>query len=93
MSEGKQPKRMSIPEEASGVEIAFLPPMSGVSSTETRLDSGAINVRLGDGRTAEVLRNLCYALSSKKDEKGNASAWTKLVSHMHDLFTSPWCKS
>lgn len=86
MSEGKQPKRMSIPEEASGVEIAFLPPMSGVSSTETRLDSGAINVRLGDGRTAEVLRNLCYLLSIKKDEKGNASAWTKLVSYMQDLF-------
>jgi molybdopterin converting factor small subunit len=86
MTEGKQPKRMPIPEEASGVEIAFLPPMSGVSSTETRLDSGAINVRLGDGRTAEVLRNLCYLLSTKKDEKGNASAWTKLVSHMQDLF-------
>jgi hypothetical protein len=86
MSEGKQPKRMSIPEEASRVEIAFLPPMSGVSSTETRLDSGAINVRLGDGRTAEVLRNLCYALSNKKDDKGNASDWAKLVSHMQDLF-------
>ncbi len=60
--------------------------MSGVSSTETRLDSGAINVRLGDGRTAEVLRNLCYALSNKMDEKGNASDWAKLVSHMQELF-------
>jgi len=60
--------------------------MSGVSSTETRLDSGAISVRLGDGRTGEVLRNLCYELSSKKDEKGNVSAWARLVSDMHELF-------
>jgi len=84
--EGKQPARMSIPDEASAVEIAFLPPMSGVSSTETRLDSGAINVRLGDGRTAEVLRNLCYELSNKKGEEENTSAWTNLVSHIKDLF-------
>jgi hypothetical protein len=86
IEDGKQPKRMSIPEEASNVEIAFLPPMSGVSSTETRLDNGAINVRLGDGRTAEVLRNLCYALSSIKDDQKKASAWTTLVSQMYDLF-------
>jgi ABC-type cobalamin transport system ATPase subunit len=86
MEEGKQPARMSIPDEASAVEIAFLPPMSGVTSTETRLDIGAINVRLGDGRTAEVLRNLCYELSNKKDEEGNSSVWTKLVSHIKDLF-------
>jgi energy-coupling factor transporter ATP-binding protein EcfA2 len=86
MSEGRQPERTPIPEEAYDVEIAFLPPMSNVSSTETRLDSGAINVRLGDGRTAEVLRNLCYALSGKKDDKGDASDWAKLVSHMQELF-------
>jgi hypothetical protein len=86
LEEGKQPRRMAIPEEASSVEVAFLPPMSGVSSTETRLDSGAINVRLGDGRTAEVLRNLCYAISGKKDDKGNSSDWTKLVAHMRELF-------
>jgi hypothetical protein len=34
--------------------------MSGLAANETRLDPGAISVRLGEGRTAEVLRNLCY---------------------------------
>jgi len=86
MEEAKAPRRMSVPEEAYGVEIAFLPPMSGLASNETRLDSGAINVRLGEGRTAEVLRNLCFALHGKVDDKGLHSGWVRLVSHMNDLF-------
>jgi predicted ATPase len=60
--------------------------MSGLLSNETRLDTGAINVRLGEGRTAEVLRNLCYALSSQAPNERGASAWDALVSHMKDLF-------
>jgi hypothetical protein len=84
--EAKQPRRMPIPDEASDVQIAFLPPMSGLASNETRLDSGAINVRLGEGRTAEVLRNLCYALAEKKDGNGEISAWSTLTAHMDDLF-------
>jgi hypothetical protein len=86
MEEAKAPRRMPVPEEAYGVEIAFLPPMSGLASNETRLDSGAINVRLGEGRTAEVLRNLCFALHGKVDDKGLHSGWVRLVSHMNDLF-------
>ena len=42
------------------------PPMSGLAATETRLDQGAINVRIGEGRTAEVLRNLCYQVRRGK---------------------------
>jgi len=86
IEEAKQPKRMSVPDAASNVHVAFLPPMSGLALNETRLDSGAVNVRLGEGRTAEVLRNLCYAFSAKTDEKGTASYWEKLVSDIKDLF-------
>ena len=39
--------------------------MSGLASTETRLDQGAMNVRVGEGRTAEVLRNLCFRVLDK----------------------------
>jgi hypothetical protein len=63
--------------------IAFLPPMSGLAANETRLDPGAINVRLGEGRTAEVLRNLCYQILSRPD--GSAS-WAKLTEQIDDLF-------
>jgi hypothetical protein len=77
---------MPIPEYAYDVQVAFLPPMSGLASNETRLDSGAINVRLGEGRTAEVLRNLCHALSGKENGQTETKAWNKLVSDMKDLF-------
>ena len=76
-------RRMPVPEEAYDVQVAFLPPMSGLASNETRLDSGAIAVRLGEGRTAEVLRNLCYQL--KADEKAPEN-WPRLVGHIRDLF-------
>lgn len=57
--------------------------MSGLAATETRLDQGAINVRIGEGRTAEVLRNLCYQVRTEKPE-----LWQKIVEHIHDLFGS-----
>jgi hypothetical protein len=63
--------------------MAYLPPMSGLIANELRLDSGAIQVRLGEGRTAEVLRNLCYALSSRKEDP---SRWQSLEKRMRDLF-------
>lgn len=72
---------MPIPAEASSVHIAFLPPMSGLAANETRLDPGAINVRLGEGRTAEVLRNLCYLLVQRDGE-----AWGALSERIKSLF-------
>ena len=78
---GKMPDRMEIPDGAGQVQIAFLPPMSGLAATETRLDHGAVNVRVGEGRTAEVLRNLCFRIheDSPKD-------WGKLTKQIMSLF-------
>lgn len=53
--------------------------MSGLAETEDRLPEGAINVRIGEGRTAEVLRNLCYQIN-------NSSNWNALVTQIHNLF-------
>jgi len=55
---------MPVPDEAGKITIAYLPPMSGLAAQEPLLDKGAINVRIGEGRTAEVLRNLCYRMVS-----------------------------
>ena len=82
-SEGKTPNRMPVPEEAGTVQIAFLPPMSGLAATETRLDQGAVNVRIGEGRTADVLRNLCYKVHEEEPE-----LWRELVAHVQRLFGS-----
>jgi len=80
-SEEKVPDRMEIPEEAKRVRLVFLPPMSGLAPNETRLDPGAINVRVGEGRTAEVLRNLCFKIADEKPDR-----WDRLVHHIKSLF-------
>jgi len=76
-------ERMEVPEEASQMRIAYLPPMSGLAASETRLDEGAINVRLGEGRTADVLRNLCYQV--QQSENGG-DKWRDLAARMESLF-------
>jgi len=85
ISEGKEPERMPIPQkEAIAVRVAFLPPMSGLSANETRLfDLGAINVRLGEGRTAEVLRNLCFQIINLEEGE---KKWKKVCNRIYELF-------
>jgi len=83
LSEKKNPERMPIPEHADNTQLAFLPPMSGLAANETRLDPGAINVRVGEGRTAEVLRNLCHTIYNSQKER-----WQELTDHIKKLFGS-----
>ena len=78
---GKHPERMPIPNQAGSVRIAFLPPMSGLAATETRLDQGAVNVRIGEGRTAGVLRNLCFRVLDE-----TPGQWDSLVMRIEALF-------
>jgi ABC-type nitrate/sulfonate/bicarbonate transport system ATPase subunit len=77
-----EPSRMPVPEAAAPVRVAFLPPMSGMAATEDRLQEGAVNVRIGEGRTAEVLRNLCFQIYTATDQSG----WTALVAQIRNLF-------
>ena len=83
LSDNKDPGRMPVPEEAGRIRVAFLPPMSGLAATETRLDPGAVNVLLGEGRTAEVLRNLCYQILTGPDGEDN---WRHLSNRIVALF-------
>ena len=83
LEEGKSPQRMPIPSKARDVNVAFLPPMSGLAANETRLDPGAINARIGEGRTAEVLRNLCYNVMRSQESEGR---WPELCGRIHRYF-------
>jgi len=76
-------ERMPVPKEAANLRVAFLPPMSGLASNETKLDLGAVNVLLGEGRTAEVLRNLCYQVTQRTS---GAAEWDTIVRRIKDLF-------
>jgi len=86
-AEQERADMLAVPKEAASVRVAFMPAMSGLASHETRLDPGAINVRVGEGRTAEVLRNLCYRLREPQAEGTvRADAWESLVKQMESLF-------
>lgn len=71
-----------IPEGARKHSVVFLPPMSGLAAREHRKEPGEINVLIGEGQTAQVLRNLCWQLFSREDR----SAWATLVDQMDALF-------
>ena len=80
LSEDREPERMAPPEDARSVKIAYLPPMSGLAATEDRLELGSIGVRIGEGRTAEVLRNLCARVHEKPE------SWARVTARVHQLF-------
>lgn len=73
--------RQQVPAAAADLRLAYLPPMSGLAANETRLDEGAIGVRIGEGRTAEVLRNLCWQAQQR-----SAEGWGQIVERMRKLF-------
>lgn len=83
----KTPTRMKIPHEADDIRVAYLPPMSGLAANEARLQPGTINVRIGEGRTAEVLRNLCYTIYEEQIlETTPLNKWDKICQNIQRLF-------
>ena len=83
LNEDKKHGRMVVPEAVKDLRFAYLQPMSGLAANEIRLETGAINVRLGEGRTAEVLRNLCYQVVEGEDGKNR---WENLCGRIRSLF-------
>ncbi len=79
-------ERSEIPAEALAVTVAYLPPMSGLEANERRIDEGAIRVSLGQGKTADVLRNLCHQVWEKERGKPDQGEWGSLVEQMRRLF-------
>jgi ABC-type lipoprotein export system ATPase subunit len=83
LSDGKNPDRMPVPDLSGVVDVAFLPPMSGLADREFLKQPGEIGVLLGQGQTAEVLRNLCYRVYSEEAPSQN---WAAIVNAIDDLF-------
>ena len=71
-----------IPDAVRHHPVVFLPPMSGLAEKEHRKEPGEIGVLIGEGQTAQVLRNLCWQLFSKEDK----CLWKTLVEHVDRLF-------
>ncbi len=79
--EGPEPARMPVPEEAGAVRTAFLAPITGLAQSETLLAPGAVDVRIGQGRIDEVLRNLCFHVFESDPE-----SWDSVVERVRAIF-------
>ncbi len=77
----KEAKFTEIPKEASGVKIAYLPPMSGLADREFLKQEGELDFLIGQGQTAQVLRNLSYQIFQR-----NSGMWKEMVERVHALF-------
>lgn len=67
---------------AAGIRVELLYPMSGLEADEPVLQPGRVNVLLGQGQTAQVLRNLClFVFKDAPDE------WRSIVEVMRRLFS------
>ncbi|MGQ9371714.1 AAA family ATPase [Azospirillum sp. ST 5-10] len=66
---------------AASIRVELLYPMSGLDTEEPILQPGRIDVLLGQGRTAGVLRNLCWSVFTS-----SAEDWDRIVTLMDRLF-------
>ncbi len=79
----KDAKFSEVAKEAADVKVAYLPPMSGLADREFIKEPGEIGFLIGQGQTAQVLRNLCYQISKDSERR---PAWADLVATVKDLF-------
>ena len=75
---------LDIPEfidAAAGLNVRLLYPMSGIETEEPIIQPGRIDVLLGQGQTAQVLRNLCLMVFRE-----NRAAWSRIRELIKRLF-------
>ncbi|MBU0765156.1 MAG: AAA family ATPase [Bacteroidetes bacterium] len=77
-------------ESGNGIHFGFLQPMSGMSTSEDKLTQGSIDRKLGEGKTAEVLRNICYEILHPEvaDKRKNHpdENWKKIYGVIYSMF-------
>ena len=74
-------RNMEVFEAAANLNVELLYPISGLETEEPILKSGRIDVLLGQGQTAQVLRNLCLIVHKSEPEE-----WRRITSLMERLF-------
>lgn len=83
---------VTLYENNNGVHFGFLQPMSGISTSEDKLTQGSIDRKLGEGKTAEVLRNICFEILNPETISAvNISSeenWKKLCNVITLMFGS-----
>lgn len=72
---------LDVMQYAASINVELLYPMSGLETEEPILQPGRIDVLLGQGQTAQVLRNLCLMVA-----KDTPDDWKSIVVLMRRLF-------
>jgi ABC-type iron transport system FetAB ATPase subunit len=78
-------KDLELIKYASALNFNMLYPMSGIESEETIFHDGWIKKLLGQGQTAQVLRNICYRVA-EADRSNGSHDWEKITALMQRLF-------
>lgn len=79
--DGEAFENLDFVEYAASINVELLYPMSGLETEEPILQPGRIGVLLGQGQTAQVLRNLCLMVA-----KDTPDDWQSIVRLMKRLF-------
>ncbi len=71
---------------AAKLRFSLLYPMSGIETEEPLVQEGRINVLMGQGQTAQVLRNLCYKVV-ESDSTAETPGWPVITGLMERIFS------
>jgi predicted ATPase len=74
-------KNLELIQYAANLQFHLLYPMSGIETEETLFQDGWIKTLLGQGQTAQVLRNICYKVAQNARDD-----WNKIVKLIDRLF-------
>ena len=74
-------QNMDLIQHAASLNVELLYPMSGLETEEAVLQPGRIDVLLGQGQTAQVLRNLCLMVAKTQPDD-----WHRITQLMERLF-------
>ncbi len=70
-----------IPKAVKGMTVAHLPPLAGIQREEEKMEEGAQNRRIGEGRAGDILRNLAVSVYEKDRQH-----WKQIQDLMRELF-------
>jgi hypothetical protein len=79
--DGERLEAPQIPKVVRALTVAHLPPLAGLQREEEKLEEGAQNRRIGEGRAGDILRNLVLTVYEKDREN-----WKQIQKFMEDLF-------
>ena len=74
-------ERLDAVKAAAAVDVALLYPMSGIEAEEPLLRPGRVDVLMGQGQTAQALRNLCLYVARQ-----SATNWKTVAEIIKRLF-------